>query len=58
LERYRLGIDVGSTTVKAVLMRGEERVFSRYERHRARIRQTLMEMLHELEPWLEGAEAH
>ena len=57
MERYRLGIDVGSTTVKAVLMRGEERVFSRYERHRARIRQTLMEMLHELEPWLEGAEA-
>ena len=51
---YSLGIDIGSTTAKLALERDGELVFSRYERHRARIRETLMNMLHDLAPTLEG----
>ena len=46
----RLGIDIGSTTAKLALMENGELRCSRYERHRARIRETLMEMLGELKP--------
>ncbi len=45
-----LGIDIGSTTAKLALMENGELRCSRYERHRARIRETLMEMLGELKP--------
>ena len=47
-----LGIDVGSTTAKLVLTEGDTILFSRYERHRAKIRETLNDMLGDLLPLL------
>ncbi len=47
-ETYRAGIDVGSTTVKLVILDGEGEVrFGEYRRHRARIQETLAELLRE-----------
>ena len=41
-ETYKLGIDIGSTTVKiAILDESKQLVFSDYERHFANIRETL-----------------
>lgn len=47
-----LGIDIGSTTAKLILVEEEKTIFERYERHFSRIRQTLMNMLHEMAPLL------
>ena len=45
-ERYTLGIDIGSTTVKiAVLNEANEVLFSDYERHFANIQETLSDLL-------------
>ncbi|MCL2673910.1 MAG: acyl-CoA dehydratase activase, partial [Defluviitaleaceae bacterium] len=45
---YRLGVDVGSTTVKlAVLDSNNELVFSRYRRHHSNIADTLQELVSE-----------
>ena len=38
---YQLGIDVGSTTVKAVVLDGNRRLFSDYRRHNADVRASL-----------------
>ena len=48
MKEYRVGVDVGSTTVKAVILndRGET-VFSRYRRHYAHTQKTLGEILKE-----------
>ena len=49
----RLGLDVGSTTLKVVLLNKEDRlIFSAYRRHNARIVETLVEVLQKsvLEP--------
>jgi len=43
----RLGIDVGSTTVKLVLMEDGNLLVSRYERHLARARETVLRLLEE-----------
>ncbi|MBO6053469.1 MAG: 2-hydroxyglutaryl-CoA dehydratase, partial [Clostridia bacterium] len=40
-----LGADVGSTTAKIAVLRGEEVLYASYERHYSRIRETLMKML-------------
>ena len=41
---YRLGIDIGSTTVKIACLDDENKVvFSDYERHFANIRETLLD---------------
>ena len=46
---YTLGIDVGSTTVKAVLLdSGRHLLFGDYRRHHAEIRQTLYQILLEI----------
>ena len=43
---YKLGIDIGSTTVKvALLNEKDELLFSDYERHFANIRETLTALL-------------
>ena len=43
---YRLGIDIGSTTVKVAVLDQENRIlFSDYERHYANIQETLAELL-------------
>ena len=45
-EIYRLGIDIGSTTVKiAVLNPDQQLIFSDYERHYANIRSTLQNLI-------------
>lgn len=44
---YRIGIDVGSTTVKTVVMNeGGKLVFSAYERHNAKVKEVLTGHLH------------
>ena len=43
-----LGLDVGSTTVKAVVLRGEEVIFSDYRRHNAAVRGELRSLLQTL----------
>jgi len=45
-----LGLDIGSTTVKAVLVRNGEIVFSDYRRHHADVRGELHELLAALRP--------
>ncbi|MGM9661547.1 MAG: acyl-CoA dehydratase activase-related protein [Oscillospiraceae bacterium] len=50
MKQYRAGIDVGSTTVKLVLLDEEQKiVYSEYRRHRAHIQETLAELLEEAE---------
>ena len=44
---YKLGIDIGSTTVKiAILDEQDNLIFSDYERHFANIQETLSNLLH------------
>ena len=45
---YRTGIDIGSTTVKLVLLDAQDRpVFAEYRRHRAHTQETLCELMRE-----------
>ena len=47
-ETYRLGIDIGSTTVKvAILDQDNHLIFSDYRRHFANIQETLADLLEE-----------
>ena len=43
--KYLLGIDIGSTTAKAVLTGDGKTVYTAYERHYSRARDTLLDML-------------
>ena len=46
---YRVGLDIGSTTVKAVVTDdNDEEIFSRYQRHGSDIRSTLIDLLEDL----------
>ena len=45
---YTLGIDIGSTTVKTVLCENGKTVYNKYRRHYSKVRETALEMLHEL----------
>ncbi len=47
---YSLGIDIGSTTVKTVLRRGETVIYEKYERHMSRVRLKTLELLEEIYP--------
>ena len=49
-----LGIDIGSTTVKTVLLEDDEIRYEKYERHLSRVRAKTLEMLKEMGPLLEG----
>ena len=43
---YRVGIDIGSTTIKAVVLGEDDRIlFSQYERHLSEIIDKTREML-------------
>lgn len=42
---YSLGIDVGSTTVKTVILDGEDIIYNKYERHFSKVRETVAEQL-------------
>ena len=47
--RFRIGLDVGSTTAKiAVIDTHDKLIFSRYERHHAQVSQLVSRYLHEL----------
>ena len=45
---YALGLDIGSTTVKAVVVSGQDIVFSDYRRHQASVRGELGKLLADL----------
>ena len=45
-----VGIDIGSTTVKVVVTRGEELLFKHYERHFSQVRQKTAEVLRSAVP--------
>ena len=48
MKNYLAGIDIGSTTVKLVLIDDEENiVFSKYRRHQAQTKETLLQLLEE-----------
>jgi len=47
-------MDIGSTTAKLVVTRGEEILYSRYERHFSRVRSKILEMLREAASVLGG----
>ena len=51
-----LGIDIGSTTAKVVLVEGEKVLYDKYERHFSQVRQKTFEMLRVIEPQLRGRE--
>ncbi|MBQ5782723.1 MAG: 2-hydroxyacyl-CoA dehydratase [Oscillospiraceae bacterium] len=48
LANFTLGIDIGSTTAKLVLMDGEKIVYQKYQRHLSKVRQTTVNMLKEM----------
>lgn len=48
-EHLSLGIDIGSTTTKLILIDRGEVVYQRYRRHMSKVRQTTLEMLREME---------
>ena len=45
-----LGIDIGSTTAKAVLRREDEILYQKYERHYSQVREKTAELLREAAP--------
>ena len=49
-----LGIDIGSTTAKVVVIDNGEMIYSRYERHFAQVRQKTLEMITAIADLLEG----
>ena len=42
---YRMGLDIGSTTLKVVVLDDDELIFSSYQRHNSDIRRVLLESL-------------
>ncbi len=42
---YSLGIDVGSTTVKTVILDGDNIIYNKYERHFSKVRETVAQQL-------------
>ncbi len=42
---YDLGIDIGSTTVKTVILDGDDIIYTKYERHFSKVRETVIEQL-------------
>ncbi len=53
MSHFKLGIDVGSTTTKLVLMDGENVVYRKYKRHLSRVRSTTLEMIKEMQNQVE-----
>ena len=54
-EKRMLGIDIGSTTVKVVLLRNGEILYSKYERHLSQVRQKTLEIISEIKDKLDTA---
>ena len=53
-EKTLVGIDVGSTTLKVVVVKNQEMIYERYERHFSQVRKKALEMVREIEPLLKG----
>ena len=52
---YKLGIDVGSTTLKAVVLNDEDEIiYKSYERHKSKVREMSVEKIEELSSVLSG----
>lgn len=52
---YKLGLDVGSTTIKAVVLDDrDEIVYKSYERHLSRVRELALQKIEELGELLRG----
>lgn len=52
---YKLGIDVGSTTLKAVVLDDhDDIVYKSYERHKSKVREMSVQKIQELRPLLEN----
>lgn len=51
-----LGIDIGSTTAKVVLIENSEIVYSKYERHFSQVRQKTLSMIKDMKDLLIGKE--
>ena len=45
---YQLGVDVGSTTVKTVILDEGKIIYSKYQRHYSKVRETTAEQLEEV----------
>ncbi len=43
--KYSVGVDVGSTTVKVVVYDGDRQIYGAYQRHRAQVREALISLL-------------
>lgn len=52
--KLSLGIDVGSTTVKVVLMQGDEIIYKKYSRHMSEVRKKTLELISEAAPLMGG----
>ena len=49
-----MGLDIGSTTAKIVVVEDGEILFQKYERHFSQVRQKAVELTQEAEPYLKG----
>ncbi|MGE4485462.1 MAG: acyl-CoA dehydratase activase [Oscillospiraceae bacterium] len=54
-EKTLVGIDVGSTTLKVVVIKNQEVIYERYERHFSQVRKKALDMVREIEPLLKGS---
>ncbi|MDE6591869.1 MAG: hypothetical protein K2K57_02240, partial [Oscillospiraceae bacterium] len=45
---YNLGVDIGSTTVKTVILENGKIIFSKYQRHFSKVRETAAEQIEEI----------
>ena len=54
LDTTSVGIDIGSTTAKLVIIKDGEIVHKRYERHFSQVRQKTLELLRDAEQFLRG----
>lgn len=54
LETTAVGIDIGSTTAKLVIIKDGAVVYERYERHYSRVRIKTLELLKDASEYLEG----
>lgn len=52
---FSVGIDIGSTTAKVILLDAENNVkYERYERHYSQVKEKILELLKEMAPLVEG----
>ena len=52
---YRIGFDIGSTTIKAVVLDENNKIcYKSYERHKAQVRQKALEKIEELQKYTKG----